>query len=65
MEKGIFFTTGTFSDEAKKEAMDPSKQQIDLIDGNELVTRMMELEMGLKKTYVVDKAFFRSLSSKR
>lgn len=63
MEKGIFITTGTFSPAAIKEASDSGKQQIDLIDGEELLTKMRDLGLGLKevKDYAIDRDFFVSL----
>lgn len=64
MEKGIFITTGIFSRDAILEASDAGKQQIDLIDGEELVTKMKELSLGIREVrdYVIDRDFFKSLS---
>ncbi len=63
MEKGIFITTSSFSPAAIKEASDAGKQQIDLIDGEELMTKMKDLGLGLKevKNYIIDENFFSSL----
>lgn len=63
IEKGILITTGTFSKKAKEEASDPSKQQIDLIDGEEFVNKLAEYEIGLKAVvdYEIDKEFFNNI----
>lgn len=49
IEKGVFITTGTFSKAAIDEASNPGKQQIDLIDGEEFMTKLAEYEIGLKE----------------
>lgn len=63
VEKHLFITTGTFTQEAKKEAAAPGKPKIDLIDGDDLVNKLIELNIGVKetKTYIIDKAFFMNL----
>jgi len=61
MEKGVFITTGTFTDAAIREAEDPGKQQIDLIDGATLIEMMKDLKIGLIETYAVDKSYFETL----
>jgi len=63
MEKGIFITTSSFSPAAIREASDAGKQQIDLIDGEELMTKMKDLGLGLKevRNYVIDENFFSTL----
>jgi len=61
IEKGIFLTTGSFSNAALNEASDPGKKQIDLIDGDDLIDKMGSLELGVKQTYTVDREFFESL----
>ncbi len=60
-DEGIFITTGMFTQDAKKEASNREKQQIDLIDGEELIAKLVEYGIGVhKKTvYEVDKAFFK------
>ncbi len=63
-EKGIFITTGTFSNAAEKEAEDSSKKpQIDLIDGEEFIQLLIDHNLGVseKKTYIVDKEFFKRI----
>ena len=63
IEKGIFITTGTFSKAARDEAISPGKQQIDLIDGEELIQKLAEYNIGLHpvNSYEIDEEYFRSL----
>lgn len=60
IEKGIFITTGLFTKQAKEEASTPGKKQIDLIDGNDLMDKLAELQLGLEevKTYKIKTEFF-------
>lgn len=60
IEKGVFLTTGTFTKSAKDEASNPGKQQIDLIDGEELINKIAEYGLGVKPitTYMIDEDFF-------
>lgn len=60
IEKGIFITTGSFSKAAKDEATTPGKKQIDLIDGEEFISKLAEYSIGVKevKTYEIDEVFF-------
>jgi len=60
IEKGIFITTGTFTKAAREEAASFAKQQIDLMDGEELINKLAEYELGLKevKNYILDEEFF-------
>ena len=60
IEKGIFITTGSFSKAAKDEATTPGKKQIDLIDGEEFISKLAEDSIGVKevKTYEIDEDFF-------
>lgn len=63
IEKGILITTGAFTNDAVKEAMDSSKNiTIDLIDGEELINLLLEHEIGVTKeirtVYSVRKTFF-------
>ncbi|HVT40293.1 MAG TPA: restriction endonuclease [Gemmatimonadaceae bacterium] len=59
-DKGIIVTTGTFTAEAKKEAIRDGVPPIELMDGERLVDMLEQLELGLKptKAFVVDEAFF-------
>lgn len=60
IEKGVFITTGSFSKPAIEEASNPGKQQIDLIDGEEFITKLAEFGIGVKeiKDYEIDEKFF-------
>lgn len=63
IEKGVLITTGTFSKSAKEEASNPGKQQIDLIDGEELISKIAEYGIGVKevKSYEIDEEFFEKI----
>ncbi len=60
IEKYLFITTGTFTQDAKTEASMPGKPKIDLIDGDDLIAKLIEYKIGVKETttYIVDKGFF-------
>lgn len=59
-EKGIILTTGTFSEDAKREASRDGAPPIELIDGEKLVTLFEKIGLGLKPrtVYDVDLQFF-------
>lgn len=59
-DKGIILTTGSFTSEARKEAVREGAPSIELVDGEKLVGMLERLELGLKprQTYEVDPAFF-------
>jgi restriction system protein len=59
-EKGIIMTTGTFSEDAKREAEREGVIPIELIDGEKLVELFQQVELGVKaKTiYEIDYKFF-------
>ncbi len=59
-DKGIIITTGTFTSEARKEAVRDGVPPIELVDGEKLVRMLEELELGLKprRTFEVDSDFF-------
>lgn len=61
-EKGIILTTGTFSEDAKREASRDGAPQVELIDGQKLVELFEKVELGVKPKiiYEVDYAFFES-----
>jgi len=61
-EKGIFFTTGYFTDAARDAARDTMSKPIELVDGDRLVELLEESEFGLRasKTYEVDDAFIKN-----
>lgn len=62
-EKGVLITTGTFSKAAKTEASDPGKRLIDLMDGEELIDKIVECRIGVHevKSYEIDEEFFRKI----
>ena len=68
-EKGIIFTTGRFSENAQVEAQKPGTTPIDLIDGELLIDKIKQLDLGVstktKRVEVevveVDKDWFTSL----
>lgn len=59
-DKGIIITTGTFTSDARKEAMRDGVPPIELVDGEKLIEMFERLELGLKPktTYEIDEAFF-------
>ena len=60
-EKGVFITTGTFTQAARKEASDPAKTpSIDLMDGEEFISKLIECRIGVKERTIfeIDKEFF-------
>jgi restriction system protein len=59
-DKGIIITTGTFTSDAKQEAIRDGVPPIELVDGKKLIEMIEELELGLKPVtiYQVDKDFF-------
>jgi restriction system protein len=59
-DKGIILTTGTFTSEARKEAVRDGVPPIELVDGEKLVDLFERLELGLKpqRAYSIDDAFF-------
>ena len=65
VEKGVLITTGTFSREAKAEAISSGKKLIDLMDGEELINKLAEYNIGLNevKSYEIDEDFFNSLEN--
>lgn len=63
IEKGIFITTGMFTDEAKKEACSPGKLQIDLVDGERFMDILASNGLGVEeiKTYTINEDFFNKI----
>lgn len=59
-EKGIILTTGTFSEDAKREASRDGAPPVELIDGQKLVQLFEEKELGVKPkiVYEIDLKFF-------
>lgn len=64
-DKGLFITTGTFTREAAKEATRDGAPPIDLIDGEQLILRLKELQLGVKIHMVeaveIDTTWFQNL----
>ena len=59
-DKGIFLTTGAFTQEVKKQAVREGVPPIELVDGDKLIKMLEGRELGLKPVTVfeVDTAFF-------
>jgi len=59
-DKGIIITTGSFTADAKREAIRDGVPPIELVDGEKLLDLFEELELGLKPrtTYDIDQDFF-------
>jgi restriction system protein len=64
-DKGIILTTGSFTSEARKEAVRDGVPPIELVDGEKLVDMLEELEVGLLpvKAFRIDESFFGSFGS--
>jgi restriction system protein len=59
-DKGIILTTGSFTADARKEAIRDGVPPIELVDGEKLIGMMEQLELGLKPRtiYELDTTFF-------
>jgi restriction system protein len=59
-DKGIIITTGSFTSEARKEAIREGAPPIELVDGEKLASMLEKLELGLRprQTFEVDASFF-------
>jgi len=59
-DEGIILTTGTFTADARKEAVRDGVPPIELVDGEKILDMFEELQLGLlpKKAYDVDLKFF-------
>lgn len=59
-DKGIIITTGTFTQDARREARRDGARPIELVDGEKLVDMFEKLELGLKpkRVFDVDDSFF-------
>ena len=66
-DKGILITTGTFTSEAKAEAVRDGAPPVDLIDGDELCELLREYEIGVRvqvrtvEDITVDQSFFEDM----
>ena len=60
-DKGIILATGSFTADARKEAVRDGVPPIELVDGDKLVEMLEQLELGLKprRTFEVDASFFK------
>lgn len=65
-EKGIILTTGSFTADAKREAVRDGVPPIELVDGDKLLDMFEELQLGLipKTTYIIDPEFFNTFKEK-
>jgi restriction system protein len=59
-DKGIIITTGTFTPDAKREAIRDGVPPLDLVDGEKLVEMFEQLKFGLipRTVFDIDHAFF-------
>jgi restriction system protein len=64
-DKGIILTTGSFTADARKEAVRDGVPPIELVDGEKLIDMFEQLELGLKpkKAYEIDASFFEEFSN--
>ncbi len=64
-DKGIILTTGTFTAEARREAVRDGVPPIELVDGEKLLEMFEKLELGLKPrpTFDIDFQFFESFKN--
>lgn len=66
-EKGLFITTGTFTQDARREATRDGAPPIDLVDGEQLIDILKNLELGVRSKKVeieevtVDKGWFNGI----
>ena len=64
-DKGLFITTGSFTREATREATRDGAPAIDLIDGDQLVDKLKELNLGMKKEVIekitIDEEWYRGI----
>jgi len=64
-DRGAIITTGTFTREAKKEAIRDGAPPIDLIDGNELAEKLKDLKLGIEvemvEKVIIKKDWFKSI----
>lgn len=64
-DKGLFITTGTFTNAAIKEATRDGAPPIDLVDGDQLAEKLKEFQLGIKTEMIeqvtIDKEWFKNL----
>lgn len=61
ISNGIFITTSDFTKDAKEESVAIGKQHIDLINGDKLIDKLIELKLGIKEEQIVDDVFFSNI----
>lgn len=66
-DKGIIMTTGTFTQDAKREAVRDGVPPIELVNGEKLLDMFEQLELGLQPvtTYEVDDEFFEEFKNEQ
>jgi len=64
-DKGIILTTGSFTSEAKREAVREGAPPIELVDAEKLLSMLEELELGLSPVpaFEVQRSFFNQFAS--
>lgn len=64
-DKGIIITTGSFTSDARKEAVRDGVPPIELVDGEKLVKMFENCELGLipRKAFDIDESFFKEFSA--
>lgn len=64
-DKGIILTTGTFTQDARREARRDGAPPVELVDGMKLVEMFEKLELGLnpRTTFDLDKDFFKEFNT--
>jgi restriction system protein len=64
-DRGLILTTSTFTREARQEATRDGAPPIDLLDGEELLDKLKELQLGVNvkmiEEVVVDRRWFEQL----
>ena len=64
-DKGLFITTGTFTRDAVQEAIRDGAPPLDLVDGDQLADKLLELALGVKteivEEVVVDQEWFKGI----
>lgn len=65
-DKGIFITTGRFTNDAVKEALRDGVPPIELVDGDKLVGLFEKTQLGLKQKTIfeIDNSFFNEFNEK-
>ena len=66
-DKGLFITTGNFTKDAIREATRDGAPTIDLIDGDQLIEKLKEFELGVRTSKIeveqvtIDRDWFSSI----